>query len=815
MTLLQIIDNFERIALSQPNIRSVGEGSIYEFMNTNPSLEFGVFFITQNTHIEYEEYDRYGLTLFYCDRLEDDLESNRLRIQSHAKQVLGNIITIFCNQFEVDFPEITYTAFTQKFKMLTAGMYVSILIDVYKDTICEDGEGPVWEKIGVLQNKNITITNNGTVTVTPDAGYDGLKTVVVNVDVVDEDCFEQGFESGVTYQKSLLSSTAFTANDTYTSENGWSSVTVNVVDEECYERGLADGFESGTTYQKSLLSSTSFTQNSTYELENGWSSVTVNVVPQLTDLNVSVNGTYTPPQGYVGYSAVTVNVNSGECNMQILYVELVDNNGNPVTAASFTVAYADQEDTYSYAGTPQEVSVYPGLDYVVSFGNYEHHIAPESVSGTSYWGDYKEIIGVYDWLSNCYVDPENMMLPSTGGSDTINVYADGAWTATSVGDWYVQNTTTGTGNGTVNVSAVENTTGHLLEGNINFEFYDGTTASTYVSQKPSTYLDVDEKHILFEYSGSTYHLAVSSNTDYTITTPEWITYEYVDNMLVLSASSIGSTHGRHDFVVFTYDGYTKEIDVNQVHPDYVMYVTSSDTFTTELIQNNTLQITNQNVGGETFIGSNCQHVVSASTVPDLQMFAVDVPTTTCSFESCACDVSSLIDLMVLPKGVHLPSSYYGAYGLFNGLKVLELRINCKLPRNDVYNNRAYPSLCFDYVNLTKIGPDSITGNEKLPDFALINGSKSSTGGTAYKGYTYTSFVKYKVEFYRPTPLSNYDVVGQTSYGKYYYLGYAGVGTIHSSEYKKIQQSGPYATSIWVPGQINDITIPSWIREKFV
>lgn len=140
MTLLQIVDNLERIALTQPNVRTAGEGNIYDKMNTNPSVKYGVFFITQNTHIEYEESDRYGFTLFYVDRLEDDMESNRLRIQSHGKQVLGNIITTFCNEFDIDFPEITYTPFTEKFVDLTAGVYATISFNIYKNSICADEE---------------------------------------------------------------------------------------------------------------------------------------------------------------------------------------------------------------------------------------------------------------------------------------------------------------------------------------------------------------------------------------------------------------------------------------------------------------------------------------------------------------------------------------------------------------------------------------------------------------------------------------------------------------------------------------------------
>jgi len=39
---------------------------------------------------------------------------------------------------------------------------------------------------------------------------------------------QEGYASGVTHQKSLLASTAITANGTYTRENGWNEVSVNV-----------------------------------------------------------------------------------------------------------------------------------------------------------------------------------------------------------------------------------------------------------------------------------------------------------------------------------------------------------------------------------------------------------------------------------------------------------------------------------------------------------------------------------------------------------------------------------------------------------
>lgn len=138
MTLLQIVDNLERIALTQPNIRSVSEGDIYSFMNNNPSVKYGVFFILQNNHTEYQEYTNYNFTLFFIDRLEDDLESNRIRIQSNGMQVISNIVSMLCERFDLDFPNMQYTPFTQKFVDLTAGIYATISFNIYKNSICAD-----------------------------------------------------------------------------------------------------------------------------------------------------------------------------------------------------------------------------------------------------------------------------------------------------------------------------------------------------------------------------------------------------------------------------------------------------------------------------------------------------------------------------------------------------------------------------------------------------------------------------------------------------------------------------------------------------
>ena len=138
MTLLQVVEGFKEIALTHPNIRTAKDGSVYDIMNANPSVKYGAFVVTQNVHRQGEMFDFYGLTLFYIDRLEDDMESNRLQIQSFAKQVLGNIIHVFCDRYDCDVPMITYQSFTQKFQDECAGQYAQFELEVPIDIMCPE-----------------------------------------------------------------------------------------------------------------------------------------------------------------------------------------------------------------------------------------------------------------------------------------------------------------------------------------------------------------------------------------------------------------------------------------------------------------------------------------------------------------------------------------------------------------------------------------------------------------------------------------------------------------------------------------------------
>ena len=64
-----------------------------------------------------------------------------------------------------------------------------------------------------LQSKSVTYTSNGTATITPDEGYDGLSSVDVTVDV------SGGFPNGTEWTKSNITSGIF--NSVYNANGIW------------------------------------------------------------------------------------------------------------------------------------------------------------------------------------------------------------------------------------------------------------------------------------------------------------------------------------------------------------------------------------------------------------------------------------------------------------------------------------------------------------------------------------------------------------------------------------------------------------------
>lgn len=205
MNLFQTIDNIKNIALTQPNIRTASEGNVYSIMNTTPDIRYGVFVITQGTHRSDDVFNYFNFNFFYVDRLVDDMESNRLQIQSIGIQMLNNILNTFADEYDIDLnSDIQYNPFTQKFADETAGVYCTITLEVPKDGCAETYVEKAPVKI-YNQKINMTFTENGEYKITYDKEiYTGIEevNVIVEVDTTDAynegkaDGFQEGIEQG-------------------------------------------------------------------------------------------------------------------------------------------------------------------------------------------------------------------------------------------------------------------------------------------------------------------------------------------------------------------------------------------------------------------------------------------------------------------------------------------------------------------------------------------------------------------------------------------------------------------------------------------
>ena len=319
MTLAKIIDTLKMIALKHPNVNSVYEGNIYDILNAKPDNKYASVVLTQQSHTTDETYDHYGFVIFYVDRLVDDLEENRVQIQSIGKSMLGNIITAFCNEFEAECDNILYQPFTQRFTDETAGVYCTITIDIIKDAYCAERYWDESWSAPIISIKNvdmsITLTENGHYVLDYDPTiYTGIGRVDIDVEFNTEpyynDGYANGYNNGVSEQKAKLETISITENGVYSNEDGYNHIEVNVPDlngsyEEGYNQGYAEGEKASynTGYeqgQKDIAENArvlEVTENGTYMSE-----FSDPIVPPL------VTGVYDDGSGFYSYATISGSV---------------------------------------------------------------------------------------------------------------------------------------------------------------------------------------------------------------------------------------------------------------------------------------------------------------------------------------------------------------------------------------------------------------------------------------------------------------------------------------------------------------------------
>lgn len=140
LTYYDVIEELKKCAMEEPNINFTGSKDIYN-LNSIPDIDYDVFYITPNPHRLSEDTVRYSLNLYYISRW-DDTDNNQLIIHSRGMIKLANIVKRFNDRFpevQINFPG-TFVTFYQKFKDLTAGVYLTLEFILPSIFECEDYE---------------------------------------------------------------------------------------------------------------------------------------------------------------------------------------------------------------------------------------------------------------------------------------------------------------------------------------------------------------------------------------------------------------------------------------------------------------------------------------------------------------------------------------------------------------------------------------------------------------------------------------------------------------------------------------------------
>ena len=233
MNLYDVLNKLSDIANKHKLIGSYHNGDVYRIMNSAKNT-YPVVVFTVDKLQNYQDYSTLNAYMYFIDRLTDD-EDNKINVQSNGINVINDIVNKLCEINEISVPTpLQYTFFTEKFGDMCCGVYanVSIQFNNYSNccdnfnintldisengeyildnidvvtvnvqpksstiTITENGvynpadyQTEFFNEVTVnvqpnLQNKDVTITKNGTTTITKDNGYDGLGNVTVTTNV--------------------------------------------------------------------------------------------------------------------------------------------------------------------------------------------------------------------------------------------------------------------------------------------------------------------------------------------------------------------------------------------------------------------------------------------------------------------------------------------------------------------------------------------------------------------------------------------------------------------------------------------------------
>ena len=120
-------------------------------------------------------------------------------------------------------------------------------------------------------------------------------------------------------------------------------------------------------------------------------------------------------------------------------------------------------------------------------------------------------------------DAATQEIDAQGGPVEVALKSNGEWTVGSSAEWLVVTPTSGNGDATLTLTADANTFNETRTAEITATTKDKTAVMTVTQQAPEYYINVTPKEITCDGDGGEYVVQVSSNIEWMVSTPHWIT----------------------------------------------------------------------------------------------------------------------------------------------------------------------------------------------------------------------------------------------------------------------------------------------------
>lgn len=181
MTYYKLLKTLRQLSLKHYLLNEFGDGDVYEYMNSG-NHKYPCLFITLSNISTDTESTQYKFTLFYIDRLTDDL-SNKINVQSTGVEVIKHVLSKLVSEIGTfDVTSTDFTMFTEKFADMCGGVFCNVVMDDYTENLeneVNNDDDCAEKDFNVTE---IRLTENGIYDI---AGYDKAVVSVPSVTTLE------------------------------------------------------------------------------------------------------------------------------------------------------------------------------------------------------------------------------------------------------------------------------------------------------------------------------------------------------------------------------------------------------------------------------------------------------------------------------------------------------------------------------------------------------------------------------------------------------------------------------------------------------